>query len=64
LFLQDKKPRAQASKTFLMLSKRKLIRDNSGAIFLASCTPVAREYVEERCVEDDEGQLALPVRDE
>jgi hypothetical protein len=40
-----------------MLQKRKLNRGNLCAIFLASSTPVAREYVEGRFIEDDEGQL-------
>ncbi len=67
LFLQNKKPRksrkkgissrAQAAKKFLRVQKRKLNRGNSCATFLASSTPVAREYVEGRFIEDDEGQL-------
>jgi hypothetical protein len=67
LFLQDRKPRkstkkglpsrAQAAKKFLMMQKRKLHRGNSCAVFLASSTPAAREYVEGRLIEDDEGQL-------
>ncbi len=67
LFLQDRKPRrstkkglysrALASKKFLMIQKRKLHRGNSCAVFLASCTPAAKEYAEGRFIEDDEGQL-------
>ncbi len=67
LFLQDGKPRkskkkglpsrAQASKKFLLMQKRKLHRGNSCAIFLASSTPTAKEYAEGRFIEDNEGQL-------
>ncbi len=67
LFLQDRKPRkstkkglpsrAQASKKFLMMQKRKLHRGNLCAVFLASSTPAAREYAEGRFIEDDGGQL-------
>jgi hypothetical protein len=32
-------------------------RGNSCAFFLASSTPVARKYVEERFIEDEDGQL-------